>query len=72
LKLIQLNIYKLQTGAGQPHVYSKDISSIKIKIPSLEKQKEIVDYLDYNNEIINNLEKEIEYNKMISKEFIKK
>ena len=63
LKLIQLNIYKLQTGAGQPHVYSKDISSIKIKIPSLEKQKEIVDYLDYNNEIINNLEKEIEYNK---------
>jgi type I restriction enzyme S subunit len=71
LKSIQNNIYKLQTGAGQPHVYSKDIANLKIKIPSLEKQKEIVEYLDYNNEIIKNLEKEIEFNKKQAEDFFK-
>ena len=70
LKFIQNKIYKLQTGSGQPHVYSKDISTINIKIPSLEKQKEIIEYLDYNSDIIKNLEKEIEFNKNKSYECI--
>jgi|LauGreDrversion4_2_1035121.scaffolds.fasta_scaffold02852_7 type I restriction enzyme S subunit len=46
LKFHQENIYKLQNGAAQPHVYSKDISNIEIPIPSLEHQKEIVEFLD--------------------------
>ena len=71
LKTIQNKIYKLQTGAGQPHVYSKDLSKIKIHIPSLEVQNKIVENLDYNNEIISNLEKENELNKMKAEELFK-
>jgi type I restriction-modification system DNA methylase subunit/restriction endonuclease S subunit len=47
LKTIQGKIYKLQTGTAQPHIYSKDLQNIKIPIPSLDKQQEIVKYLDF-------------------------
>lgn len=47
LKNIQDSIYKLQTGTAQPHIYSKDLQSIKIPIPSLERQNEIIQYLDF-------------------------
>jgi type I restriction enzyme S subunit len=47
LKTIQDKIYKLQTGTAQPHIYSKDLQNIKIPIPSLERQEEIVKYLDF-------------------------
>ena len=71
LKSIQNNIYKLQTGSAQPGVNKEDIANLKIKIPSLEKQREIVEYLDNNTEIIKNLEKEIEYNKKIAEDLFK-
>ena len=41
LKLKQKEIYKLQQGAGQPHVYARDLEKINIPIPSLQKQKDI-------------------------------
>ena len=41
LKLKQKEIYNLQQGAGQPHVYARDLQKINIPIPSLQKQKEI-------------------------------
>jgi len=63
LKFKQDNIYKLQTGAAQPHVYSKDLQKLKIPIPSIERQKEIVEYCEFNDELIKQLEKEIENNK---------
>ena len=47
LKTIQDKIYKLQTGTAQQHVYSKDLQNIKIPIPSIERQQEIVKYLDF-------------------------
>ena len=48
LKLyLQDTIYKLQTGTAQPHVYSKNLEKLKIPIPSIEKQKEIISYLDF-------------------------
>jgi len=47
LKTIQDKIYKLQTGPAQSHVYSKDLQNIKIPIPSIERQEEIVKYLDF-------------------------
>lgn len=47
LKTIQDKIYKLQTGTAQPHIYSKDLQNIKIPIPSLERQQEIIKYLDF-------------------------
>lgn len=33
LKLEQLNIYKLQEGSAQPHIYIKDLEKFKIPIP---------------------------------------
>jgi len=42
LKVIQTEIYKLQRGQAQPHVYPRDISKIKIPIPSKAAQKIIL------------------------------
>jgi len=42
LKVIQADIYKLQRGQAQPHVYPRDISKIKIPIPSKADQKIII------------------------------
>jgi len=46
LVFIQNKIYKLQNGAGQPHVYSKDLQKFKFPILSIEKQNIIVKFLD--------------------------
>ena len=71
LKTTQDTLYKYQSGAAQPHVYSKDLQLIKIPVPSLEKQKEIVAYCDYNSNLIKQLENEIENNKELAQQFIK-
>jgi hypothetical protein len=64
LKLsLQDTIYKLQTGTAQPHVYSKNLEKIKIPIPSLETQKEVIKKIEKLNEKNKELEKEIEINK---------
>ena len=42
LKSKQQQIYNLQSGGGQPHVYAKDIKKLTIPLPSLHKQKNIV------------------------------
>ena len=70
LKTTQDIIYKNQTGAAQPHVYSKDLKDLKIPIPSLERQKEIVEYCEYNDTLIKQLQKEIENNKKQAQQFI--
>jgi len=46
LKGNQNRIYKLQKGMAQPHVYPKDIESIKIPLPPLPTQKQIVSILE--------------------------
>jgi type I restriction-modification system DNA methylase subunit len=63
-------IEKYFIGANQKSITDDDFKSIKIPIPSLEKQKEIIEYLDYNNDIIKNLEKEIEYNNKFFKQIL--
>ena len=70
LKTIQDKIYKTQSGAAQPHIYSKDLQNNKIPVPSLERQKEIVEYCDFNDTLIKQLEKEIENNKRLAQQFI--
>ncbi len=70
LKILQENIYKLQSGAAQPHVYSKDLVNIKIPIPSLDKQKEIIEYCENNDNLIKQLENKINYNKKLAYDFI--
>ena len=42
LKSIQKEIYKLQRGQAQPHVYADDLSKVKIPLPPLDIQKKIV------------------------------
>ena len=42
LKFKQSEVYALQVGMGQPHVYAKDLSSFHIPLPPLEVQHELV------------------------------
>lgn len=45
LKLKQKEIYNMQQGAGQPHVYASDIEKLNIPIPPLSKQQEIITHI---------------------------
>ena len=64
-------LQKYYKGANQKSIVEEDLFMIKIPIPSLERQKEIVKYLEYNDELIKQLEKEIENNKKQAQQFIK-
>ena len=68
LKVQQKDVYKLQKGMGQPHVYGKDLEKIKIPLPPLEVQKEIVEQIEIKQKaieaakaVIENLERERRY-----------
>jgi len=43
---LQENIYNLQKGAGQPHVYPNDVVTLSLPIPLLETQNQVVQILD--------------------------
>ena len=45
LKTKQKEIYNLQQGAGQPHVYSSDLVKLNIPVPPKLKQKEIAEHI---------------------------
>lgn len=60
LKLKQSEIYDMQQGAGQPHVYAKDIYSIQIPLPPLSKQIEIADHIKQIRQQAKQLEIEAE------------
>ena len=45
LKLQQKGIYRLQTGAAQPHVYTADLQMLNIPAIPITKQQEIVAYI---------------------------
>jgi type I restriction enzyme M protein len=71
LKFIKNDIMDLAhytTGLGC--IKKGDFETLKIPIPSLERQKEIVEYCEYNDTIIKQLEKEIENNKKQAQMFI--
>jgi type I restriction enzyme S subunit len=55
-----INLYQ---GTAQKVISKTNLKLIKIPIPSIERQKEIVDYCEYNDTLIQQLEKEIEHNK---------
>jgi type I restriction enzyme, S subunit len=46
LKLKQKQIYKLQTGGAQPHIYASDLKNIIIYLPKLSEQEKIVEFLN--------------------------
>lgn len=45
LKLKQSEIYKLQKGAGQPHVYANDLEKLLVPLPPIEIQNKIANYI---------------------------
>jgi type I restriction enzyme M protein len=52
LKTKQSDIYALQVGMGQPHVYSKDLAKLQIPLPPLEVQHEIVAEIEGYQKVI--------------------
>jgi type I restriction enzyme S subunit len=61
----------LKTGLCIPNITKQILENLKIPIPSIEKQKEIIEYLDFNDELIKTLEKENEINKNNAKLLMK-
>jgi type I restriction enzyme S subunit len=53
----------LYIGTAQKVISKTNLSNVKIPIPSIEKQKEIIEYLEFNDNLIKTLEKENEINK---------
>ena len=60
LKSRQDDIYKMQTGSGQPHVYARNFDDFEIPLPPIEIQQEIVDELDGYQKIIDGCRQVIE------------
>lgn len=46
LKSIQKEVYKLQRGQAQPHVYADDLSKVKIPLPPINIQQKIVSEIE--------------------------
>ena len=56
-------IYNLSRGAAQKNLDIDKFKLMKIPIVTIEKQKEIIEYLEFNDNLIKTLEKENEINK---------
>ena len=61
---------KLKTGVGIPNITKGTLENLIIPIPSLERQQEIVEYCEYNDTLMKQLEKDIENNKKQAQQFI--
>ena len=68
--LKEINTFSSKGCIGGGSLNKVSLSKIKIPIPSLERQKEIVEYCEYNDTLIKQLEKEIENNKKQTQQFI--
>lgn len=60
LKSQQEEIYKRKRGTSQPHVYLSDLKNIKIPLPRIEQQEEIVNELDSYHKIIDGCQQVID------------
>lgn len=63
LKHNQAKIFRLQKGAGVPHVHGSDLCSFEIPLPPLSIQREIVSVLDFFTTLIDKMKKEVEMRK---------
>jgi len=70
LQSIQSEILSIAKGTAQLGINQENFYKLKIQVPSLERQKEIVEYCEYNDTLIKQLEKEIENNKQLAHQFI--
>ena len=60
LKEVQDQIYELQTGGGQPHVYPSDLMEIEIPVPPIEIQNQILSQIGELDATISELDSEIQ------------
>jgi type I restriction enzyme M protein len=60
LKGRQEDIFNMQTGGAQPHVYARDFDNYIIPLPPLEVQQEIVDELEGYQKIIDGCKQVVE------------
>ena len=58
MKAKQKFIYNMQQGAGQPHVYSRDLSNLKIPLPPLSIQNKIAEEVKKRMQKAEQLQKE--------------
>lgn len=63
LKSLQAELHALKSGGGVPHVYGKDVWKLRIPIPPLKIQREIVRILDTFTELEALLEAELDARK---------
>ena len=70
LQSVQSELLSIAKGTAQLGINQENFYKLKIPIPSLERQKEIVEYCEYNDTLIKQLEKEIENNKKQAQQFI--
>jgi type I restriction enzyme M protein len=70
LQSIQTELLSIAKGTAQLGINQQNFYKLKIPVPTLERQKEIVDYCEYNDTLIKQLEKEIENNKKQAQQFI--
>lgn len=63
-------IYKCSRGTAQKNLDMNYFKNIKITLPSLEIQQKIVEYCDFNNNLIQQLEKQITLNDELIKNIL--
>lgn len=66
----QNRIFDLGRGPGQKNLDMDAFKKLKIPIPSIQKQMEIIEYLDQNELMIKALEDKIKDSKRIAKEYL--
>jgi type I restriction enzyme S subunit len=67
------NIELLQhgfVGVGLQHISKDYMTQVKIELPPIERQREIVDYCEKNDELIHRLEGEIENNQRLAARYV--
>ena len=70
LQSVQPELLRIAKGTAQLGINQENFYKLKIPIPSLERQQEIIMYCQYNDTLVKQLEKEIENNKKYAKQFI--
>ena len=63
LQNMQQHLHELKSGGGVPHIYPRDVAPLKIPIPPLPIQQEIVNILDTFSRLEAELEAELEARK---------
>ena len=71
LQSVQPELLSIAKGTAQLGINQKNFYKLKIPIPSLNHQKEIVEYCEQNDILIKQLENSIENNKKQAQQFIK-